>query len=186
MKKALPFLIFFILVFSQKTYAQTITLPMPTPSSSTPSAVPTGSNYFLPYPGLLPGSPLYSLKLLRDKFTEITTSNTLDKSYYYLLQSDKRLAASLVLFDSGNPKVAESTISKGQNYLEKSINKMSQAKQEGESVIDLLAKVKASSIKQREEIKKLSTKTNGETAKKLKEDLKRAEKLEKRASSFKQ
>lgn len=186
MKKALPLLIFFILLFSQKTYAQTITLPMPSPEISTPSAAPTGSNYFLPYPGLLPGNPLYSIKLLRDKFTEITTSGTLDKSYFYLLQSDKRLAAGLVLFDSGNQKVSENTISKGQNYLEKSINKMIQARSEGENVMDLSAKVKASSIKQREEIKKLSDKASGESAKKLKEDLKRAEKLEKRAASFKQ
>lgn len=186
MKKALPFLIFFILLFSQKTYAQTITLPMPTPEASTPSAAPTGSNYFLPYPGILPGNPLYSVKLIRDKIKEFTTQKTLDKSYFYLLQSDKRLAAGIVLFDSGDQQVSENTISKGQNYLEKSMNKMVQARSEGENVMDLSAKIKASTLKQKEVLEKLSEKSNGETQKKFKEDLKRAEKLQKRADSFKQ
>lgn len=159
---------------------------MPSPEKSTPSAQPTGSNYFLPYPGILPGNPLYSLKLLRDKITEVTTQKTLDKSYLFLLQSDKRLAAGLVLFDSGDPEKSENTLSKGQNYLEKSINKMIQARSEGENVMDLSAKVKASALKQKEEIKKLSEKSTGETKSKLEEDLKRAEKLQKRADSFKQ
>lgn len=186
MRKTLILFIFFILLFSQKTYAQTITLPLPSSEISTPSAAPTGSNYFLPYPGILPGNPLYSLKLIRDKITEFTTQKTLDKSYFYLLQSDKRLASGMVLFDAGDPVKGENTLSKGQNYLEKSINKMIQARSEGESVMDLSAKIKASSLKQKEVIRKLSEKSSGETKEKLKEDLKRAEKLQKRADAFKQ
>lgn len=183
MKKLFFCLIFFTVVFSQKAYAQTITIPMPSPTA-TPSAQ-TDNNYSLPYPGLLPGNPLYSLKAMRDKLVEIITTNPLKKSNFYLLQADKRLATGLILYEKGKKEEAEITISKGQNYLEKSIDKANQAKDSQENIIDVTAKLRSSSLKQEIEISKLIKKSDGEVKKKLENDLKRAKSLKNRAHDIK-
>lgn len=183
MKKLFICLIFFTLIFSQKAYAQTITLPMPSPTA-TPSANQE-INYSLPYPGLLPGSPLYFVKAVRDKIQEIFTTNPLKKSNFYLLQADKRLASGMLMFEKGDKKEAEKIISKSQNYLEKSMDKAEQAKDSQESIIDITAKLKASSAKQELEISKLINKSDGETKKRLENDLKRAKELKNRAEKIK-
>src|SRR3989344_5431146 len=56
--------------------------------------------YNLPYPGLLPDSPFYSLKSLRDKIVSFLISSPLKKAEFNLLQADKRLNAGLYLFNS--------------------------------------------------------------------------------------
>ena len=53
--------------------------------------------YNLPYPGLLPDSPLYITKVIRDKITDFLTRDNLKKAELYLLYSDKRVSMSLVL-----------------------------------------------------------------------------------------
>jgi hypothetical protein len=58
------------------------------------------------------------------------------------------------------------------------------AKKVQKNVDEIIAKIKVSSQKQSEEIKTILPKESGETLDKLKEDLKRAEKLEK--SAYKQ
>ena len=168
MKKFLITLIFLTVVILPQAYAQESDelmnsvgeIPIPT-TSLTPSPQPTTVSYELPYPGILPGSPLYSLKALRDKLMEIFISDPLKKSSFYLLQADKRLAAGLILYERGDIIVAETTISKGQNYLEKSINKMIEAKNSQHNVSDVFAKIKSSSAKQRQELERLSKKAKG-------------------------
>ena len=183
MKKILFFLTLFIAVLSTPSYAQTGTIPMPT-LSLTPTPAPTIIIYELPYPGILPGSPLYTLKALRDRITEIFTSDPVKKANFYLLQADKRLAAALILSERGEGELAETTLSKSQNYLEKSINKMIETKKSRENVGDIFAKLKNSSAKQRQEIEILSKKAKGEEAQKLIADYKRAQQLENRVNSF--
>ena len=191
MKKFLIILIFLTIVILPQAYAQESDrlmnqvekIPIPT-TSLTPSPQPTTVSYELPYPGILPGSPLYSLKALRDKLMEIFISDPLKKSSFYLLQADKRLAAGLILYERGDIIVAETTISKGQNYLEKSINKMIEAKNSQHNVSDVFAKIKSSSAKQRQELERLSKKAKGDEAKKLIADYKRSQQLEKRVSEF--
>src|SRR3989344_6584615 len=114
------FILFFV-IFSPKVYAQEdIVLPSisitPTPSVDLPK-------YDLPYPGILPGNFLYNLKALRDRIMEGLISDPTKKSGFYLLQADKRLSASLMLFDRGENALAETTLSKSQNYLEKALVK---------------------------------------------------------------
>ena len=53
--------------------------------------------YNLPYPGLLPDSPLYITKIARDRITDFLTRDNLKKAELYLLYSDKRASMSLVL-----------------------------------------------------------------------------------------
>lgn len=157
---------------------------MPTVSVA-PSPGPTPVNYELPYPGILPGTPLYGFKMLRDRISDLLTSSPLKKSNFYLLQADKRLAASLMLYKNGEKELAGETLSKGVNYLDKSFNKMMEAKKSQESVSDVYLKIKVSSAKQIEEIEKLQKSAEGEEAEKLKSDYQRVEEIQNKVNSFK-
>lgn len=107
--------------------------------SASPSVSPTlASKYQLPYPGLLPDSPLYSLKMLRDRLVSMLISDTAKKAEFNLLQADKRINAGWYLFIQGKYDLALETISKGQNYFEDAIAKMQGAKKEGIDVTVLL------------------------------------------------
>jgi hypothetical protein len=177
----------FLLLFSffqTPTLAQTVTIPMPT-TSIAPTPIPSVVNYELPYPGLLPGSPIYPLKALRDRFAEIMISDPLRKSNFYLLQADKRLAAGILLHEQGKRELGETTISKSLNYLEKSFDKMVEAKKSQKNVLDIYGKIRNSANKQKLEIERLSKNAKGEHAQKLKTDYKRAEELLNRAEAFK-
>ena len=91
MKKFLIILIFLTVVILPQAYAQESDelmnsvgeIPIPT-TSLTPSTQPTIVLYELPYPGILPGSPLYILKVIRDKIIETLTQDSLKKSNFYL------------------------------------------------------------------------------------------------------
>lgn len=94
-------------------------------------------DYLLPYPGILPDSPLYGFKTLRDKIVSTMIGDPLKKAEFDLLQADKRIGAALLLLKTGNKEkqlVAMSTISKGQNYYEEAIDKLAEARKQGTGV----------------------------------------------------
>ena len=136
--------------------------------------------YQLPYPGLLPGSPLYPLKKLRDKIIEILTTDPLKKAEFFLLQSDKNLKTGVMLVERGEGKTAESTISKGENYFEQAIGKIISAKEEQANIDEVLGRTKLSAMKHQEVIKDLINKTKGEIKSGLEKSLKRSQDFEKR------
>ncbi|MBI3980898.1 hypothetical protein HY345_02780 [Candidatus Microgenomates bacterium] len=99
--------------------------------------VKTHSEYPLPYPGILPGNPLYQLKMVRDRVFEILIVDPLKKADFYLLQADKRLAAGESLITKGNSSLGEETISKGEKYFGLAIELTKQAKSKGKDTKDL-------------------------------------------------
>jgi hypothetical protein len=184
MKKILLTLFFLAAIFHPSAFAQDNTvLPMPTDALS-PSPAPTPVNYELPYPGILPGSPLYTVKVFRDKVNEFFMKSPSKKSNFYLLQADKRLAASLELFKKEDPKLGEETLAKSLIYLDKSVDKMGEAKKSGENISDILGKIKTSTEKQIEEIGKLKESAKGKEAEKLMIDYQRAQEIQNRVDSF--
>ena len=174
------FILFFV-TFSPRVYAKDIVLPSisitPMPSVDLPK-------YDLPYPGILPGNLLYNLKALRDRIMEGLISDPTKKSGFYLLQADKRLSASLMLFDRGENVLAETTLSKSQNYLEKALVKAEEVNRLKGRFSETDDKIKLSSGKQIEELEKLIKKIKGETNQRLREDLKRAKEIQKRAEKL--
>lgn len=108
-----------------------LTIKETTESLETTQAKKDGE-YTLPYPGLLPDNPLYFLKALRDRVVDFLISDPLKKADFYLLQADKRLNAGVYLIRQGKSKyqLAESTISKGENYFERAISKVKEAKRQ--------------------------------------------------------
>jgi len=182
MKKFLLTFILFLIFISSNSYAQTeIPIASITPTQS-PSKGPV--QYELPYPGVLPGALLYNLKAVRDRIIEFLMSDPSKKSNFYLLQADKRLSASIMLFDRGKNVLAETTLSKSQNYLEKAIDKAEKVSNLKGRFGEANDRIKLSSAKQIEELEKLIKENKGETNQKLKGDLKRAKELQKRAEKL--
>jgi len=152
MKKILLILVFFSLFSFNASFAQES-------QDSTGSAQANKEiNYTLPYPGLLPDSPLYFLKAIRDRAKNMLISDPLKKSDFNLLQADKRLNEGSMLFAKGEVKynLAVTTISKGENYFDEAIKQVNQAKEQGKDINNLTARLYQSSFKHEEIIKKLS------------------------------
>ncbi len=126
------------------------------------SPTPVPLVYQLPYPGLLPDSPLYFLKIFRDRLIDFLVSNPLKKAELNLLQSDKRIAAGIALFAKDKQTLAESTISKGENYFSDAIAKTKEAKQQGMDTKDIQQKLMLSAKKHGALIKELEQKASKE------------------------
>lgn len=81
-----------------------------------PSASPSASvKYDLAFPGLLPDSPLYKLKVLRDRIEEALINDPNKKIEFYLLQTDKGILASSILLEKHKIALAEDTAYKAEN-----------------------------------------------------------------------
>lgn len=135
------------LLFIPTTYALAVSVrytPVATPKSSTYMQQPDSvtvttemkkkSEYHLPYPGILPNHPLYFLKQLRDTLLDRLIVDPLRKTEFYILQADKRLSMGLMLFDKGNGTLGESVISKGEQYLNKTLMQLADVKKNGREI----------------------------------------------------
>ena len=116
-------------------------------------------NYELPYPGLLPDNPLYFLRIIRDKTINFLIADPLKKAEFNLLQADKRLNAGIYLFNKGKISISISTISKGENYFEESLEKAKKARHEGMEINEITRKLIDSSKKHQEILKSLEEKS---------------------------
>lgn len=85
-------------------------------------AIAAGVEYNLPYPGILPDSPLYILKVFRDDVVTWMIQDPIQKSFYLLLLSDKRLAAGQVLINSGKEEVGANTLLQSEEYFKNSVD----------------------------------------------------------------
>lgn len=128
---------------------------------SADSSMTEGVKYDLPYPGILPDNPLYFLKMIRDRIVGFLISDPLKKAEFDLLQADKRLNAGIYLLDKNkdkNARLAQSTISKGEDYFEKAIEKVDQAKKQGLDTKDILRRLSEASKKHQEVLQSLEAK----------------------------
>lgn len=132
------------------------------------------NNYQLPYPGLLPDNPLYSIKALRDRIIEFLISDPIKKAEFDLLSADKRLSIGVALFDKKKYELAETTISKGENYFEGGIKNLETARKEGRQLDpSLLVAFDSSARKHKEILEGLVKRASGDLEKKLNKSLQR-------------
>lgn len=133
------FFLFLFFSFHVVSYSQSITLTQPKVI------------YDLPYPGLLPDHPLYTIKAIRDKLLDVLTRDYQKKVELYLLFSDKRIVMSLDLIEKGKDKLALTTLSKGEKYFLKIPFLFEMSKKQGvEPTGELVYKTKLSNTKHRE------------------------------------
>lgn len=155
--------------------------------SSEPSTVKKSLEYTLPYPGILPDNPLYSLKMLRDRIVGILISDPLKKAEFGLLQTDKRLNTGIYLLnkDKSKASLAQSTISKGENYFEEAIKNVKEAKKQGMDTNDIVRRLSDSSYKHQEVLRMLRQKASKDLKESFMSLEKRVEGLKKQVESLK-
>jgi len=154
---AFSLLIFLLsFTFSAKAYVVAENL---TASSSSQQQ----NNYELPYPGLLPDSPLYFLRIIRDKTVGFLISDPLKKAEFDLLQADKRLNAGIFLFNKGKSSLALSTVSKAENYFTQALGQMEEAKRQGRNTSEINGKLKNALEKHKQELGDFVKKAKADT-----------------------
>lgn len=126
---------------------------------ASPSAV---VEYTFPYPGLLPDSPLYIVKTIRDRVVSIFIKDTLKKASFDLLQADKRIQSSVLLTKKSpvNESLVVSTFSKGDNYFEEALHNLAKAKREKREVTLLQGQMQTAAKKYKEVLKDIGPKVN--------------------------
>ena len=120
-------------------------------SDSTESAevVEEEVQYELPYPGMLPDSPLYFLKTFRDAVVKFLISDPLKEAEFNVLTANKRAYASLLLAEKDKPELALETLSKSNNYLHEAIVSAGKAKEKKMNIGPVLDSLK-NSVKKHE------------------------------------
>jgi hypothetical protein len=179
-KVLLSVIIFSLLVISTQsaTYAMDPVSPSVSPQMSPIVTIENKEiQYDLPYPGLLPDSPLYSLKVFRDKLVEFFISDPSKKADYELLQSDKRINASVYLSNEKpvNDALISSTISKSINYFEQAITQSKLAQKQGNDMKSFMQHLHTASQKYNSIFLQLETKASDKLKNDLKADEKRVE-----------
>ncbi len=104
---------FFLLYPVPATTAAQTPLPV---SSALPTPTPA-IEYALPYPGLLPGQPLYVIKQWRDGILLFFTRDDAKKSTLLLLLADKKLAMVVQLIEQQKLELAARTLTESQDHL---------------------------------------------------------------------
>ena len=94
----------------------------PYEGASTAAVMVEKVQYYLPYPGLLPDSPLYKFKALRDKIGLWLTWDEKKKVEKELFLADKRINAAVALMAGGKASLAGSTATKAEKYLEQAVS----------------------------------------------------------------
>lgn len=106
--------------------------------------------YYLPYPGVLPDSPLYKLKALRDKVLLMVTFDEARKVEKELLYADKRIGAAQALADGGKIYLAVSTATKAEKYLQSAVNRVKKLSGSGRDVKSVMMILEKAVAKHRE------------------------------------
>ncbi|MBI2074259.1 MAG: hypothetical protein HYT83_00305 [Candidatus Levybacteria bacterium] len=186
MKRA-AFLAFILIFFFsiQFVNAQEINLSPTVEPSAVPSLSEESVEYQLPYPGLLPDSSFYFLKVVRDKIISFLVSDPLKKADFDLLQADKRLSAGVYLFDRRKFNLASSTILKGENYFEEALVKAEEAKKQGMDTGNIGDRLLTAFLKHKIVVKGLEKKAPNENKAEFSSLVKRIEGFENRASELK-
>ena len=122
-----------------------VSAPMASFAATVPDpAMEKKPEYLLPFPGILPDHPLWFLKAVRDGIMDRLIVDPLRKAEFHILQADKRLNMGVVLLEQGKRALAETTISKGEKYMERAVSGLAAFKSTGmpvpASIIDKLAR----------------------------------------------
>lgn len=146
------FLVSFVILFISIFDSSTITYPV---SHTPPQAInkTNGSlvSYNLPYMGnILPDSPLWRLKALRDKIWFGITTSHIRRAQIALLFADKRLAMSQKLFEMGEPEIALSTFTKAEKYLPIALSEEKVAMSQGVDTNEFLLQLATACLKHKE------------------------------------
>lgn len=120
------------------------------PSASLGKEIVSPIEYYLPYHGILPNHPLWSLKALRDKVWFSLTRDPIKKAQLLLLFSDKRLGMAGQLIKDGEGNLGVATAIKAEHYLKDAFDEYKKADKMGMDTADFLQRITRASLKHRE------------------------------------
>ncbi len=113
-------------------------------------------DYYLPFPGrVLPDSPIWPLKALRDRVWLWITTNPSRSAELKLLFADKRVAMSKILFEKGKPEIGFATLTKAEKYLEEASIQEQENRKEGNDTSDFLERIAKASLKHAQVMKEI-------------------------------
>lgn len=121
--------------------------------------------YYLPYPGILPDSPLYKIKAARDRILLILTLNEEKKARRELLFADKRINAAVFLTEGGKAELGVVTAVKAEKYLEQAVARAEKMHKGGQDVKSLMLELQKSVAKHTEILQTLQAKLAGDERK---------------------
>lgn len=140
-------------------------------AASAPSVVPvvqgSGIDYELPYPGMLPDSPFYFVKTIRDQVVGFLIQSQVNKAFYELLLADKNLASGKILIDEGKKEIGTAAVVSGEENFTQAVDRAEDAKKGGSDISDLSAKLAVSGAKHDEIISQMLTKVSEKEFKQL-------------------
>ena len=118
--------------------------------------------YYLPYPGVLPDSPLYKLKAVRDRIVLWVTFGEEKKAQKELLMADKRINAAVFLVEGGKEALGVTTATKAEKYMEQAIRRTVKLAREEKDVKSMLGTLITASAKHMEILASLQEAADGE------------------------
>jgi hypothetical protein len=110
-------------------------------------------DYELASPGnVLPGNPLWSLKVARDMVWLAISTSPSRKAELSLLFADKRLSSAKILFERKEYESGYMTLIKGEGYLEAAFYQAQRGEEKGEDMSAGLTRIAVSALKHRQVI----------------------------------
>lgn len=110
-------------------------------------------NYELPYPGILPGNPLYSVKSVRDSLMQWMTRDNIKKAQLRLQISDKQVRGAQMLLKDKDYDRAEKILIDGEDIFDRALEDALNAKEQGASpTSEFREKMRVSNLKHKEVI----------------------------------
>lgn len=105
------------------------------------STVVLAKDFELPEAGITPDSPFYFIKSWKEQIQLFLTFNTEQKAKQYLHLAEVRLAEYQKMVEKGKTKIAEKTLNKYQNQLNRALEKAEELKNMRKDVTDLSNKI---------------------------------------------
>ena len=147
-------------------YPATESATMGAEMTATDEALPK-MEYYLPYPGVLPDSPMYKIKMIRDRVALWLTFGEEKKARKELAYADKRINAAMYLVEGGKLGLGVTTATKAEKYLEKAVERVVRMSTEGQDAKSFLADLSRATQKHLEILEQLEGQVTGEDKKTL-------------------
>jgi hypothetical protein len=152
--------------------------------ATAPAMVIQKTQYYLPYPGILPDSPLYKIKAIRDQISLLLTPNGEQKAKKQLLFADKRINAAQALIDGGKKDLGVTTATKAEKYLEQAVTGTEVLLKKGTDAKSLLLELGNATTKHVEMLEGQMGQTEGDNLKSLQTTLKTTKMLQEKVKQM--
>ncbi len=105
------------------------------------STVALAKDFELPETGITPDNPFYFLKTWKESIQLFFTFDLENKAKQYLHLAGVRLAEYQKMIEKGKTEIAEKTLTKYQNQLNRALEKANELKQQGKDIKDLTQEI---------------------------------------------